>query len=258
MAQKETPITTDSTHSAAPPAIPAAEDDDALRKRLLSRIAVAGVAIVGLLGGLAVYDALNKPSAPALPKMAAVPAEPVAPVAKVEEEKPAEEAVVEEKPAELVAEPERTETPIALPSAKALTLPAKAHTASIKPLPPVVVPAKPDAPREIARTVSEGTRPATAPADRTQAQHAPAQHAPASRPLTTQATEAVRHFLVQVGVFSNHTNAEELVTKLHEAGIPAQIESRVQVGPFVSRAEADAARAKLKAMGLDDGLLVRR
>jgi cell division septation protein DedD len=61
-----------------------------------------------------------------------------------------------------------------------------------------------------------------------------------------------------VGVFSNHANAEELVTKLHEAGIPAQIESRVQVGPFVSRAEADAARAKLKAMGLDDGLLVRR
>ncbi len=92
MAQKETPITTDSMHTATPPAIPAAEDDDALRKRLLSRIAVAGVAIVGLLGGLAVYDALNKEPAPALPKMAAVPAEPVAPVAKLEEEKPAEEA----------------------------------------------------------------------------------------------------------------------------------------------------------------------
>jgi hypothetical protein len=39
---------------------------------------------------------------------------------------------------------------------------------------------------------------------------------------------------VQVGVFSNHTNAEELMQKLHEAGIPAQIESRVQVGPFAS------------------------
>ncbi len=241
---------TDSVHTAAPPAIPAVEDDDALRKRLLSRIAVAGVAIVGLLGGLAVYDALNKEPAPALPKMAAVPAEPVAPLAKVEEEKPAETATVGEKPAEPVAEPERTENPIALPPAKPLTPPAKAQTASIKPPLPVAMPVKPDASREIARTVPENTRPA--PVAR-----APLEPTPAARPLT-QAAETVRHFLVQVGVFSNHTNAEELVTKLHEAGIPAQIESRVQVGPFVSRAEADAARAKLKAMGLDDGLLVKR
>lgn len=244
-------------HTATPPAIPAAEDDDALRKRLLSRIAVAGVAIVGLLGGLAVYDALNKEPAPALPKMAAVPAEPVAPIAKLEEEKPAEAAAAEEKPAEPVAEPERTETPIALSPAKPLTPPARAHTASIKPPPPVALPVKPEASREIARTVSESTRPATAPVAHAQTQQAQAQHAPASRPLT-QAAETVRHFLVQVGVFSNHANAEELVSKLHEAGIPAQIESRVQVGPFVSRAEAEAARAKLKAMGLDDGLLVRR
>jgi DedD protein len=59
-------------------------------------------------------------------------------------------------------------------------------------------------------------------------------------------------------VFSNHANAEELVTKLQQAGIPAQVESRVQVGPFASRAEADVARAKLKSMGIDESLLVRR
>ena len=70
--------------------------------------------------------------------------------------------------------------------------------------------------------------------------------------------EGARRLLIQVGVFSNHTNAEELVTKLQEAGIPARIESHVQVGPFASRAEADAARSKLKAMGLDEGMLVRR
>jgi len=215
------------------------------------------VAIVGLLGGLAVYDALNRPTAPELPKMAAKPAELVEPVAKAVEEKPAEEKAAEEKPAEVAAEPERTETPLASASAekfikpaKPLTLPATARTASIKPPPPLAVPIKPDAQREIARAVPEGAR--VAPVT-----HAQAQHAPASRPLT-QMTEAARHFLVQVGVFSNPANAEELVTKLHEAGIPAQIESRVQVGPFASRAEADAARAKLKAMGLDDGLLVRR
>lgn len=229
---------------------PVAEDDDVLRKRLLSRIAVAGVAIVGLLGGLAVFDSLNKPQVPALPKMVAAPAETSA---KPEEEKPAEAKVVEEpgKPPanEPVAVPERTNTPLApLPAdkptktAKSVTPPATAHPAAMKPTAPVAALSKPEAKTEIARVIPEQTV---------------AVHAPPSRPLT-QAAETARRFLVQVGVFSNHANAEELLTKLHQAGIPAQIESRVQVGPFASRAEADAARVKLKSLGIDDGMLVRR
>lgn len=241
MAQMET--LEDSTHSAE--GVPA-DDDDALRKRLLSRIAVAGVAIVGLLGGLAVYDSLNKPQAPAMPPMAAAPAEPP-PEA---EEKPAEDksepvvAAVTE-----AAVPERTETALAPPpvdkpvkAAKPLTAPATARQAGMKPVEPVAAPAKPDAAKEIARGIPERTAPA---------------HAPASRPLA-RAADTARRFLVQVGVFGNHANAEELVTRLQAAGIPAQIESHVQVGPFASRAEADAARAKLKGLGIDDGLLVRR
>lgn len=243
MAQNETPETTEGAVdlSGIGPS-----DDDALRKRLLSRIAVAGVAILGLLSGLALFDALNKPP-PAMPKMAAAPAQPIEPAVKPEEEKiaaekPAEEQVAEEK-TETPAEPERTEGALApLKPAKPLTLPATPHSAAIKPPPAIVVPVKPDAPREIARAIPERTAPA---------------HAPASRPLT-QAVEGAKRLLVQVGVFSNHANAEELVAKLQEAGIPARIESHVQVGPFASRAEADAARAKLKALGLDEGLLVRR
>lgn len=230
-----------------------AEQDDALRKRLLSRIAVAGVAIVGLLGGLAVYDSINKPQVPSIPKMASAPA--VAEAQKTDE-KPAEttEPKADEKPAgettaasEVV--PERTETPLApmpetkpLKAAKAVTPPAVARQAGIRPSEPAAFPAKPEARREIARVMPEESRPA---------------HAPASRPLT-QAAEATRRFLLQVGVFGNHANAEELVTKLQAAGIPARIESHVQVGPFASRAEADVARAKLKSLGLDDGMLVRR
>ncbi len=276
---RETPLMTDSTDSAT---VTPAEDDDALRKRLLSRIAVAGVAIVGLLGGLAVFDSLNRPQAPALPPMAAAPAEP-APTQEekkaTEEEKPVvAEKAEEEKPAEKGAEaapaqaaaadpvPEKSETPLGPPVAekplklaKPLTPPATARQATTKPSQAATTPARPDAQQEIARTVPEGT---AAPQSRSQAaprtqQQATSRHAPASRPLS-QAVEAARRFLVQVGVFSNHANAEELLHKLHEAGIPAQIESRVQVGPFASRMEADAARAKLKAMGLDEGLLVRR
>lgn len=225
-------------------------DDSALKKRLLSRIAVAGVVVLGLLGGLALFDVLNKPQAPALPKMAATPIariEPTEPGIKAEEEKSAEGSAAEDKGVDAV--PERTETVLApLPRAKPLTLPAIPRSASIKPpsAPVMGVPPKQDAARELARVIPERTVPAQA-----------ASHAPASRPLTA-AAESARRFLVQVGVFSNHVNAEELVTKLQAAGIPAQIESRVQVGPFASRAEADAARAKLKGLGIDDGLLVRR
>lgn len=238
-----------------------------LRKRLLSRIAVAGVVIAGLLGGLAVYDSLNKPQAPALPKMAEAPAEPAekSPVAeeKGAAEKPAEggdgEKAAAAAPAEPPADeklakaeapvvPERTDTPLVPPAEKSLkpakpvTPPATARQATTKPGPSPAAPVKPDVPREIARTVPEHSTPA---------------HAPPSRPLT-QAADTARRFLLQVGVFSNHANAEELVTRLQQAGIPAQIESRVQVGPFASRQEVDATRAKLKSLGIDDGMLVRR
>lgn len=215
-----------------------AEDDDALRKRLLSRIAVAGVAIVGLLGGLAVYDSLNKPQAPVMPPMAAAPAAPEPPA--VVEEKQAEESP-EETAATADAVPEHSEPALAPPPpGKALTAPATARQAGMKPSAPAAAAVLPDAQREIARSTPERNA-----------------HAPASRPLA-RAAESARRFLVQVGVFGNHANAEELVAKLQAAGIPAQIESRVQVGPFASRAEADAVRAKLKSLGIDDGLLVRR
>jgi cell division septation protein DedD len=232
------------------PAVPE-EDDNALRKRLLSRIAVAGVVILGLLGGLAVFDVLVKPQTPTPPKMAAAPIE--QPTVAEPAGKPEEQSAIEERKegvADSAAVPERTEDAISsLSAGKPLTLPASPRTASIKPPPPVVVPAKPDLKHEIAKVIPERTAPTAVLA-----------FSAASKPLapTAQIIEGAKRFLVQVGVFSNHANAEELVTKLQAAGIPAQIESRVQVGPFASRAEADAARAKLKALGIDDGLLVRR
>jgi len=223
-----------------------AEDDNALKKRLLSRVAVAGVVILGLLGGLAVFEVLNRPQSPAMPKMATAPIEsPVAAEAVKQEGQPAAEAKRDATTAEAV--PERTEDAVStLPAGKPLTTPATPRMASIKPPPPTVLPAKPDIRHEIAKTIPERSAPvATQPA------------APMPKPLA-QVVESAKRFLVQVGVFSNHANAEELVTKLQAAGIPAQIESRVQVGPFASRAEADTARAKLKSMGIDDGLLVKR
>jgi DedD protein len=61
---------------------------------------------------------------------------------------------------------------------------------------------------------------------------------------------APKDFEVQLGVFSDMENAKQLQAKLAEHGIPSHTETRVQVGPFKTRAEADQAREKLKALGI--------
>lgn len=224
--------------------------DTALKRRLLNRIAVAAVVMVGLLGSLAIFDALNAPP-PAPTKMAALPTASPAKEEPVPEAKPGEPAAVvaaETKP-ELVAKaednavPERTASPGApplqpLPAEKALTKPATGRAAAMRPfepVPPAASPAaRPDPARELAQAPAMPRR------------------APASRPIT-QAGE--RQYALQLGVFGKLSNAEDLRARLELHGIPSSIEARVHVGPFKSREEVESARAKLKELGLDGGLL---
>jgi DedD protein len=229
-------------------------DDDSLKKRLIGRIAVAGVVIAGLLGGLAVFDAMNTPPPE---KVAALPTKPISEPLQKEpapgeatkdepvktEEKPAENAVAE-KP--VAAEPERSAStaapaftePKVASTARAPTKPATAQPAMHKPSEPVVV-ARPDPGQEIARSQDA----------------AATHHAPASRPLA-QVIEATRHYLFQLGVFNNTANAEELRAKLTLNGIPAVVETRVQAGPFSTRGEADAARKKLVELEMQPGPII--
>ena len=58
-------------------------------------------------------------------------------------------------------------------------------------------------------------------------------------------------------MFTTVENAQSLQTKLKEQGIPAFLETRVVVGPFRDRAEADAAQRKLKELGVG-GVIVQR
>jgi len=46
--------------------------------------------------------------------------------------------------------------------------------------------------------------------------------------------------------------------QLQSAGIPAYLETRVQIGPFTNKAEADAAMAKLRKMGINPVLNAAR
>lgn len=112
-------------------------------------------------------------------------------------------------------------------------------TRNAKPTPGVVhtVPIKPAVP---------ATPPASAPVT-----------APEPRKPVTRLLGGGSH-LLQAGVFSNYQKAEELHALLTLNGIPSTLETRVQVGPFTSKAEADAARAKLKSLGIESLMLPPR
>lgn len=242
--------------------------EDALKRRLLNRIAIAGVVVVALLGSLAMFDAIYAPSRPVTTQVASLPPKVETPaVAEPAKEVPAAEAkpaepVVEAKPGEPVVEtkPETAAPAVAkapektvaegtaapgapplqpLPAEKPLTKPAISRPAAIRPSEPVlpaISPAtRPEPARELVQTPTAARR------------------APASRPIT-HAGE--RQFALQMGVFGNLANAEDLRAKLELNGIPASIEARVHVGPFSSKEEVEAVRAKLKELGLDGGLLV--
>jgi DedD protein len=89
----------------------------------------------------------------------------------------------------------------------------------------------------------------------------PAQLVAASKVVSSPAAAPVAAvnsgFVLQLGVFNSVTNAEELREKLKLAGIPSQLETRVQVGPFTNKEDAVKAQEKLRALGLGGGMLVQ-
>jgi len=257
----------------------APDDDKALKRRLLIRIAVAGTVIVALLGGLAVIDTLHsertakapaRPGQPATVTAASGPQSDAAsektapqPVATQSDEgiiRPGDQAAPEE---EKAAKPPAEGT-VALPAPpepeRGPTRPAEARIASLRPAespPParraereVTALAAPATPRVPATSSAAATAPPLAPA-----QPAVARHAPPSRPLSRLA-ESSSQYVLQLGVFSNLANAEELRARLELAGVPAHLEARVQVGPFATREEAAQAQEKIRALGLEPGLVV--
>lgn len=94
----------------------------------------------------------------------------------------------------------------------------------------------------------------------TVAEQVPAKAGPAASPAVPAAAAKTlapeRGYRVQVGVFNNIENAQQLQQRLAEAGVPALIETRVQAGPFATRREAEHARAKLRELGLGHGMLL--
>jgi len=236
----------------------AVSDEQQLRQRLLRRIGLAGVLIVALVASLAMFDAVfvhtpnHENQDPSSVTLNTEP-EPAAATPAVESPEPA--------PAEPAAEPmaavaEAPQTPAAEPGPE--TPPASAAAGSKSEIKPITRPAPRPESRPVP-VVPEGTATPTLPQP-PQAVAKPiapvAPVAPVVRP--TRPLAPGQGYLVQMGVFSNIANAEELKGRLDKAGIPAHIEARVQVGPFRSKVEAEAAQKKLAQMGLSGLLLSPR
>ena len=107
-----------------------------------------------------------------------------------------------------------------------------------KPVPPTHKPeAKPSAPKPLVKS-----QPPQPPKEEMKPVAQPPQP-PASK-------EEAKGYVVQLGVFSNPANAIQLQEKLKEHGIKSYTETKVHIGPFKDKVEAEAAVAKLKALGI--------
>lgn len=232
------------------PREPAAYSNESaeLKRKLVKRMAVAGVLIAALLGSLAVIDRLGEMDAddePAPPPITAPVPVPQKEVTRPLTPPPAVEPAPTTVPpaGELPPKPDVAATP-AVP-----TPPRVVSTRPISPPAPATAPGVPEGtavPREAGGPAMPPPAVAPAPAVAV-APPVPAAKPPLPRPG--------RGYVVQAGVFTSVQLAEELHAKLTLNGIPSSLETRVHVGPFASQKEAEAARAKLKALGID-GLLI--
>ena len=252
-----------------PAAKPETQDDLVeIKRKLAWRMGAAGLMIVGLLGGLALFDHYSAPTAtePSEPQFT----EPV-PVPK----KMVTQPVI---PAAPLIEAPKEESKAAEPEASAPPVDSSARLAEPPPRPEVPAqPALPRASQPAARATSSAAAPvAASPSDASNAPKAseskpaaqasrpsvmnepatPPQPMPAAPPVQVAQSRLFSGFALQAGVFTDPRRAEELHAKLMLEGIPSSIESRVEVGPFKTRAEAEAARAKMKSLGFDTVLLL--
>ena len=249
-----------------------------IRGQLVKRLAVAGALVALLLGVLAVFDRLSTNEEVDIPVF--TQPVPVAPKKEVTQPvtattnlpEPPAPAIQEPPPAPVVEEPaiakaeSKTEakeitkpenrgserstvtsakpvvTPTVESGARQHNLPAATARANVQSLPegsaePVVA-----QPTPVVTEAKPGVTPS-------------ARIAEVRRGSNVVETNSVQRlfsgFLLQAGVFTSPQRAEELHAKLTLSGVPLTLETRVQVGPFKTRQEAEAAQEKLKQLGVE-------
>ncbi len=117
------------------------------------------------------------------------------------------------------------------------------------------------------KPAAEPAKPTTAPADAERARallEGKTATPPAAATATAPAPAAAERLVVQVGAFSEEAGARTVRQKLEAAGLKTYTHVaetsegrrvRVRLGPYNSRAEADKAAARVKALGLPAAVL---
>ena len=122
---------------------------------------------------------------------------------------------------------------------------------------PVAVRSQPDLTKPVQVAAAAAAQPPDVPAV--------AKPVPAVPKAASAKAPKVKHtWLVQVGAFANESNAQTVRTRIEEVGLQTSAEpfdapsgrlTRVRVGPFDSKAQADTAALRLKALDLPTVLI---
>lgn len=232
--------------SAGHPASTPPQSIEAVRRRARHRLIGAAVLVlVGVLGFPLLFDTQPRPIAVDVPIEIPSRHTPAAPAPKSEPAvaRPAPAAAAPVSAAESLAareeviEPKATSKPADKPAEKPADKPSSEKTPADRPLAE-----KPSAEKTVAEKAAE--KPAEKPSDK--------------------AATGNERIVVQVGAFSEVERAREARLKLERAGLktythvaetPQGRRIRVRLGPFATRAEAEKAAERAKALGLSTALL---
>ena len=156
----------------------------------------------------------------------------------------------------------KTETPLAKPEPPA----SKPEPSALKPEAPVAKPELKAEPQSEARSAPPAASSMDAKADRKPKPES-ASDEERKRAEAAIAGTTPEQFVVPVGAFASAEKVQEVLDKLKAEGLPGFTElvttskgerTRVRAGPFLSRAAADKASARLKEAGLSPGKVLRR
>lgn len=225
-----------------------AESVEVVRRRARQRLIGAAVLVlIGVIGFPLLFDSQPRPVpvdiAIDIPSRSAV--KPGSPIPAVKPSEPAQAAAPVPAPAPEVPPQASLQGKEEIVSGKPAA--ATATPAASAPASPVTKSAAPAAPAEPA------PKPAKAVPDGQRAQD-----------LLDGKSAASARVVVQVGAYAESAKAREVRQKLEKAGFKTYTQvidtkdgsrTRVRVGPFASRAEAEQAAAKIKALDLPASLL---
>ncbi|RMA61800.1 DedD protein [Acidovorax sp. 100] len=252
---------------------PQAESIEVMRRRARHRLIGAAVLVlVGVIGFPLLFDTQPRPIPVDIPieipdRNKVAPLVVPAPVAEPIAAKPAAPSTQEPAPTAAAQRPAPSRTAAANGLADGEELVPSARTAAAKPAPaPAVAPPKPELKHEAKPPAAPAPSPVPEPkparADDSARARALLEGRSTEAPAAASAEEA--RFIVQVGAFADAEKAREARTKVERAGLKTYTQvvdtkdgkrTRVRVGPFTNRAEADKAAARIKSLDLSASVL---